>query len=72
MLPEILQVYLLLNGLKLHPGQLLQLLATTEQMAAAHGATQVRMQDGYDHSYYFIATFMEEHMNFHAKALFGN
>ena len=31
-----------------------------------------RMNNGYDHSYYFIATFMEEHMNFHAKALFGN
>jgi S-formylglutathione hydrolase len=30
------------------------------------------MNNGYDHSYYFIATFMEEHMNFHAKALFGN
>ena len=45
MLPEILQVYLLLNGLKLHPGQLLQLLATTEQMAAAHGATRPRLQD---------------------------
>ena len=29
-----------------------------------------RMNNGYDHSYYFIATFIEEHMNFHAKALF--
>jgi S-formylglutathione hydrolase len=28
-----------------------------------------RSQDGYDHSYYFIATFVEEHVNFHADAL---
>ncbi|XP_066917373.1 S-formylglutathione hydrolase-like [Clytia hemisphaerica] len=28
-----------------------------------------RMQDGYDHSYYFIATFVEDHLRFHAKAL---
>jgi len=30
------------------------------------------MNDGYDHSYYFIATFMEEHINFHAAALSKN
>lgn len=29
----------------------------------------VRMQDGYDHSYYLMATFMEEHVAFHAKRL---
>ena len=28
-----------------------------------------RMQPGYDHSYFFIATFMEEHIAFHAEAL---
>ncbi|WP_379548254.1 S-formylglutathione hydrolase [Qipengyuania sp. DSG2-2] len=27
---------------------------------------QVRMQDGYDHSYYFIATFMAEHVKWHS------
>lgn len=30
----------------------------------------LRMQDGYDHSYYFIATFIEEHLKFHANYLF--
>ncbi len=25
------------------------------------------MADGYDHSYYFIATFLEEHLQFHSK-----
>ena len=28
-----------------------------------------RMQEGYDHSYYFIATFIEDHLHFHAKQL---
>ncbi|MBO6227074.1 MAG: S-formylglutathione hydrolase, partial [Shewanella sp.] len=26
----------------------------------------VRMQPGYDHSYYFIASFIEEHLKFHS------
>eukprot|EP00511_Aplanochytrium_stocchinoi_P005584 CAMPEP_0204826218 /NCGR_PEP_ID=MMETSP1346-20131115/3951_1 /ASSEMBLY_ACC=CAM_ASM_000771 /TAXON_ID=215587 /ORGANISM="Aplanochytrium stocchinoi, Strain GSBS06" /LENGTH=282 /DNA_ID=CAMNT_0051954133 /DNA_START=66 /DNA_END=914 /DNA_ORIENTATION=+ len=30
---------------------------------------QMRMQDGYDHSYYFIATFVEDHIKFHSKFL---
>ena len=29
----------------------------------------IRYQDGYDHSYYFIATFIGEHIAFHAKHL---
>ena len=31
----------------------------------------VRMQPGYDHSYYFISTFMEDHLRHHARALWG-
>ncbi|MEK9673352.1 MAG: S-formylglutathione hydrolase [Rhodospirillaceae bacterium] len=31
----------------------------------------VRMQPGYDHSYYFIASFMADHMKHHAKGLNG-
>ncbi|HEY9846714.1 MAG TPA: alpha/beta hydrolase-fold protein, partial [Candidatus Caenarcaniphilales bacterium] len=31
----------------------------------------LRMQEGYDHSYYFIATFMEDHIRHHAEALCG-
>jgi S-formylglutathione hydrolase len=30
---------------------------------------QLRMQQGYDHSYFFIATFIEDHLRFHADAL---
>ena len=44
-----------------------------EDFAAANSKNQVklesRMQDDYDHSYHFIATFVEEHLRFHAKAL---
>jgi S-formylglutathione hydrolase len=29
----------------------------------------LRMQDGYDHSYYFIASFMEDHLRWHAHRL---
>jgi S-formylglutathione hydrolase len=29
------------------------------------------MQPGYDHSYFFIATFVDEHLDFHAARLLG-
>jgi S-formylglutathione hydrolase len=29
----------------------------------------LRMQDGYDHSYYFISSFMEDHLRWHASRL---
>jgi S-formylglutathione hydrolase len=32
-------------------------------------ALDLRMRDGYDHSYYFIATFIDEHLRFHAREL---
>jgi len=31
----------------------------------------LRMQDGYDHSYYFIASFMDDHVSWHAERLAG-
>lgn len=35
-----------------------------------HGqALTLRMQDGYDHSYHFIASFIGEHLAFHSQAL---
>ncbi|NVD69875.1 S-formylglutathione hydrolase [Duganella sp. BJB1802] len=30
---------------------------------------ELRRHDGYDHGYYFIATFMEDHIRFHARCL---
>ena len=29
----------------------------------------LRMQEGYDHSYFFISTFIEDHLRWHAKQL---
>jgi hypothetical protein len=29
------------------------------------------MQEGYDHSYFFIASFIDQHLNFHAQSLFS-
>jgi S-formylglutathione hydrolase len=48
---------------QLHP-QALQAAAA----AAGHPLT-LRMQPGYDHSYYFIASFMDDHLRHHARAL---
>jgi len=36
---------------------------------AARVPLQLRLQDGYDHSYYFIATFIGDHLRFHASHL---
>ena len=30
----------------------------------------LRIQPGYDHSYYFMASFIEDHLRFHAEHLF--
>ena len=32
-------------------------------------ALELRMREGYDHSYFFIATFIEDHLRFHARHL---
>jgi len=34
-----------------------------------HHPLEVRMQGGYDHSYYFIASFIDDHLRYHARAL---
>jgi S-formylglutathione hydrolase len=40
-----------------------------EASSAANYPIEVRMQEGYDHSYYFIASFVEDHLRFHASHL---
>lgn len=35
----------------------------------ANYPVQINMHEGYDHSYFFISTFIENHLRFHAKAL---
>ena len=39
---------------------------------AAGFPVTMRMQPGYDHSYFFMATFIDEHVAFHAKSLKGD
>jgi S-formylglutathione hydrolase len=41
-----------------------------ESMAARRQEGSFRMQRGYDHSYFFVASLIEEHIGFHARALY--
>ena len=38
-------------------------------MAARRQPGSFRMQQGYDHSYFFVSSFMADHVAFHAEAL---
>jgi len=43
-----------------------------ERAAQAAGyPLQLRLQEGYDHSYFFIASFIDDHLRHHAEALFA-
>jgi S-formylglutathione hydrolase len=48
-----------------------QLLPETLEVACKKAGIplQLRLQAGYDHSYHFIASFIGEHIAYHAKAL---
>ncbi len=50
----------------LRPEALAQAIAERRQQAI------YRLQPGYDHSYFFVSTFMEDHITFHAEALYGD
>ncbi|WP_108859720.1 MULTISPECIES: S-formylglutathione hydrolase [unclassified Ruegeria] len=50
----------------LRPETLAQAIAERRQQAI------FRLQPGYDHSYFFVSTFMEDHITFHAEALYGD
>jgi S-formylglutathione hydrolase len=45
--------------------------ALAEAVAARRQGAILRMQHGYDHSYFFVASFMEDHVAFHSAALDG-
>ena len=54
--------------------QFLDLLCPEALAAAVSTRRQQAMlllQPGYDHSYFFISTFMEDHVTFHAEALYS-
>lgn len=52
-------------------GDLLGTEHLAQAMAAKRQEGALRLQKGYDHSYYFVSTFMEEHVAFHAEALYA-
>ncbi|MBT8153299.1 S-formylglutathione hydrolase [Epibacterium ulvae] len=55
--------------------QFLDLLKPEALAEAVHAKRQqatLRLQPGYDHSYYFVSTFIEEHVAFHADALYNS
>lgn len=43
--------------------------ALADAVAKRRQPATLRLQDGYDHSYFFIASFMRDHVGFHAAAL---
>ena len=45
--------------------------ALVEAMAARRQPGTFRMQKGYDHSYYFVQSFIPDHLAFHAEALWA-
>jgi S-formylglutathione hydrolase len=45
--------------------------ALSQAMAARRQEGVFRMQKGYDHSYFFVSSFMEDHIAFHADALYS-
>ena len=54
--------------------QFLDLLCPEALAAAVSTRRQqamLRLQPGYDHSYFFISTFMEDHVTFHAEAVYS-
>lgn len=50
---------------------LLQPEALAQAVMARRIPADLRLQKGYDHSYFFVSTFMEDHVAFHAEALYS-
>lgn len=50
-------------------GDLLKTECLAEALMRRRAEATVRMQKGYDHSYFFVSTFMEDHLAFHGEAL---
>lgn len=59
------------TGTKDQFGDLLKTEALAHAAALKRQDFQLRMQPGYDHSYFFVSTFMEDHITFHAEALYS-
>jgi S-formylglutathione hydrolase len=42
-----------------------------EAVAVRRQPATIRLQKGYDHSYFFVQSFIEDHLAFHAQALYA-
>ena len=45
--------------------------ALADAVSARRQQATLRLQPGYEHSYFFVSTFMEDHVSFHAEALYS-
>ena len=52
-------------------GDLLGTEHLAQAIAERRQPANIRLQDGYDHSYFFVSTFIEDHVAFHAEALYS-
>ena len=52
-------------------GDLLKTEALAAALAIRRAEATLRLQKGYDHSYFFVSTFIEDHIAFHAEALWA-
>ena len=52
-------------------GDLLKTETFASALAARRLEATIRLQKGYDHSYFFVSTFIEDHIAFHAEALWS-
>lgn len=59
------------TGTKDQFGDKLGTAAFAAAVAERGQAATLRLQEGYDHSYFFVATFVPDHVAFHARALAG-
>ncbi len=58
------------EGDQFYPSQL-RTESLIEANQCSQSGAQIRLQSGYDHSYFFISSFIEEHLRFHANHLKG-
>lgn len=59
------------TGSKDQFADLLKTEALAASIAKRRQPATLRIQDGYDHSYFFVSTFIEDHIAFHAEALYS-
>ena len=46
-----------------------EIIAAMDKVASSGYPLELNLREGYDHSYYFIASFIEDHLRFHGRHL---